>query len=73
MGTIDLTKLTGSELFEYYTSRNDEYASNLLTAYAQIKEGIFNMLEEAQKKGKRIAIDEEIPGVIDSPLTITIE
>lgn len=73
MGTIDLTKLTGSELFEYYTSKTDEYASTLFTAYDQIRSELFVLLEQAQKEGKRITIKEDIQGVNDSPLTITTE
>lgn len=65
--------LSGIELFELYLAEGGEYASVLQQAYLELGDNLFSMLEECEKTGKRITINEDAEEVIDSPITITIE
>lgn len=69
----DLSKLTGSELFSYYTSQNNEYKGVLFTAYQEIGAELFTMLETAVKEGKKIILKDSLEDVDDPPITIYIE
>lgn len=69
----DLSKLSGHDLFEYYTSQRDNYAQILFQLHLQISDEIFKMLEEAEKESKKIAIKDSLQGVNDPPITIVIE
>lgn len=71
MSKLDLSKLTGRDLFEYYTSEGGEYASVLNQAFAEIDRDLFIMLVQCERTGKRITITEDMPRVIDSPITIS--
>lgn len=68
----DLSDFSGQELFEYYTSKGGEYAQTLNQAFVEIREELFEMLEQAEKQGKKIIITEDIDDVMDSPVTISI-
>ena len=65
--------LTGWQLFEYYTSQNDDYKGILFQAHLEIGDEIFKMLEQAEKQGKKIAIKENLNNVDDPPITVYIE
>lgn len=73
MATLDLSKFTGELLFEYYTSKQDDYAQTLGTAFMEVGDKLYGMLEQAQKTGKRITLKEDLQDVNDPPITVTIE
>lgn len=62
--------LSGSELFDYYTSEFTDYRQTLFLAHLQIGDKLFEMLEECEKTGKKIAIKEDPKGVIDPPVHV---
>lgn len=68
----ELLKLTGEQLFDYYTGIDDEYKSVLFQAHLEIGDKLFYMLEQAEKAGKKIVITEEDTETDDSPVTIEI-
>ena len=69
-----LLTLTGQELFDIYLSRHDEYSSILLTAYVEIREDLFPLLEKAERLGKKVTIIQDmVSGVFDPPITVTLE
>lgn len=70
---VNLSKLSGQDLFEYYTSKGGEYASALGQAYGELDKDLFVMLEECERTGKHIVIKEDMEDVIDSPVTISVE
>lgn len=69
----DLSQLTGEQLFDYYTGIEGEYKQTLFQAYTEIGNELFELLEKAEKEGKKVVIKEDIPDVNDSPVTVTIE
>lgn len=69
----DLSKLTGEELFGYYTSQGNKYRQVLFQVYLQIGDKLFKMLEKAEKEGKKIVIKESLQDVDDLPITTYIE
>ena len=69
----DLTKLSGEELFDYYTSQDSDYKAVLFQAHLEIGDKLFKMLEEAEKNGKKIAIKESMKDLNDPPITVYIE
>lgn len=73
MNKKELTELTGLQLFEYYTSQSNEYSNTLFTAQLELGEAIFPMLEQCERESKRVVITEDLQGVLDSPITITIQ
>ena len=69
-----LLTLTGQELFDIYLSRNDEYSSILLTAYVEIGDDLFPLLEKAERLGKKVTLIQDLDsGVFDTPITVTLE
>jgi len=68
----DLSKLNGKQLFDFYTSQNNDYKSILFQAHIEIGDGLFEMLEDAEKQGKKIAIKENRSNVDDPPITVFI-
>ncbi len=69
-----LLTLSGRELFDIYLSRNDEYSSVLLTAFVEIGDDLFPLLEKAERLGKKVTLIEDLSsGVFDPPKTITLE
>lgn len=73
MNKKELTELTGLQLFEYYTSQSNEYSNTLFMAQLELGEAIFPMLEKCERESKRVVITEDLQGVLDSPITITIQ
>jgi hypothetical protein len=69
----DLSKLSGEDLFDYYTSQNNDYKGVLFQAHIEIGDELFKMLEQAEKQGKKIAIKETLNDVDDPPITVYIE
>lgn len=71
---IDKSKMTGGQLFDYYTSVHEdrEYGSTLLTAHSEIGNKLFPMLEKCEREGKRIALQETMSGVLDPPLEVVL-
>ena len=67
-----LKTLTGKELFEYHTSLDNEYKGTLFQAFQELQEGLYPLLEKAEKEGKSIVINEDIEEAFDSPITISI-
>ena len=74
MSTIDLTKLSGRDLFEYYTSRGGEYAQVLGLAFMEKGHDLFAMLEECERSGsgKHIVITDDREDIIDPPITVSV-
>lgn len=59
--------MTGKELFEKYTKARDEYARTLLTIEVNIGDEIYPLLEQAEREGKKLEIDEsQLPTLWDS-------
>jgi len=57
----------GMHLFKYYTAKRDysgssedEYAQLLCTLFAHIKENLFDLLTEAEKTHKKLAVQDEM-------------
>lgn len=69
----DLSKLSGQQLFEYYTSQGGDYSQILFQSHIQIGNNLFSMLEIAEKEGKKIVIKEGFQDVDDSPISIYIK
>ncbi len=69
----ELLKLTGEQLFDYYTGIDGEYKSVLFQAHLEIGDKLFDMLEQAEREGKKIVIKDGETGIDDSPVTIEIE
>jgi hypothetical protein len=69
----NLSNLTGAQLFDFYTSQNNEYKQVLFTAHEQIGDDLFKMLETAEKGGKKIVLKDSLEDVNDPPITIYIE
>lgn len=67
-----LKTLSGKELFEYYTSLDNEYIGTLFQAFQEIGEELYPMLEKCEKEGKSIVINEDIEEAFDSPITVSI-
>lgn len=68
-----LLGLSGSELFDFYTSEFTDYRQTLFQAHLQIGDTLFAMLEECEKTGKKIAIIEVSKGVIDPPMSVVMK
>lgn len=74
----DLDKMTGQELFWFYMEHPDydrEYHQVLGTAFFQISEKLYSMLEKAHKSKKKIVL-KQLPGyknVNDPPFDVIIE
>lgn len=73
MSTPDLTKLSGRDLFEYYTSKGGEYAQVLGLAFMEKGHDLFAMLEECERTGKHIVVTDDRDDIIDPPVTVSIE
>ena len=58
--------MTGQQLFDKYTFKDDEYAQTLFTARMIVAddEVFFKNLEEAERLGKKIAIVELPEGLV---------
>lgn len=67
-----LLGLSGSELFDHYTSELTDYRQTLFQAHLQIGDRLFAMLEECEKTGRKIEIKETMTGVTDTPFDIVI-
>lgn len=58
--------MNGKQLFKKYTDSDNEYAQTLLTIYRNIGEDIYQLLENAEKEDKELAInDSALPQVWD--------
>ena len=69
-----LLTLSGAELFDVYLSRHDEYSSVLLTAFIEIGDDLFPLLEKAERLGQKVVIKQDLDsGILDAPMTVTIE
>jgi len=74
----DLDRMTGKELFQFYADHPDydpAYGQVLGTAFFQIGEKLFPMLEKAHRSGKKIAL-KQLPGyenVCDPPFDVVVE
>lgn len=73
MNKPDLSKLSGSDLFDYYTSQDNDYKAILFQAHIQIGDELYKLLEQAEKEGKKIAIREDLGDVNDPPITVYIK
>lgn len=62
-----LLKMTGQQLFDYYTDQAGEYGQILFTAHQMINDDIFPMLEKAEKENKKVAL-KTINGDVDDPI-----
>lgn len=69
----DLSKLSGEELFDYYTSKGGDYSQILFLAHLEISDRLFDKLKEAEKLGRKIAIKESISDIDDPPINVYIE
>lgn len=65
--------MTGQELFELYTSEESDYKQVLMTAHMAIGDDLYKMLEKAERKGKKIAINEVPQGMDDGPIVPFIQ
>lgn len=64
--------MKGQDLFEFYTSQDGPYSQVLFTAYREIGDDLFPMLEEAEEKGAKIILTHE-DGIDDAPITVKID
>lgn len=68
-----LLTLSGSELFDVYLSRHDDYSSVLLTARIEIGDALFPLLEKAERLGKKVTIFQDLDSdILDGTITVTI-
>jgi len=67
--------MNGEDLFFYYTGLSDEYSQVLNTAFMQIGEELFPLLEKCHKEGKKIVLvdDPVFEGVDDQPFIIEMK
>ena len=67
--------MNGEDLFFYYTGLSDEYSQVLNTAFMQIGEELFPLLEQCHKEGKKIVLvdDPVFEGVDDQPFIIEMK
>lgn len=69
----NLKTLSGSELFDFYLSKGDEYSGVVFDAFVRIREDLFPLLEEAVRSGKKIILTCDLStGVFDPPITVTV-
>lgn len=73
MNKIDLSKMSGTDLFEYYTSQSGEYKETLFQAHLEIGDKLFPMLEECEKTGKKITLKEDIKDALDTPISVIMK
>ncbi len=67
--------MTGRQLFELQTSVWGDYAQVLMTAYSLIGDKLYPMLEECERTGKKIVIQEmtDDPEINDPPIVVVIQ
>ena len=73
MKKIDLSKMSGDDLFEYYTSQPGEYKATLFQAHLEIGDKLFPMLEKCEKTGKKITLKEDVKDALDSPISVIMK
>jgi hypothetical protein len=67
--------MTGRQLFELQTSVWGDYAQVLMRAYSLIGDKLYPMLEECERTGKKIVIQEmtDDPEINDPPIVVVIQ
>ena len=70
-----MNTLKGEILFNIYISKMDDYSQTLRTAFMELDEDLFPMLEECEKTGKKIVLidDPEFEGCCDQPFSVQMQ
>lgn len=75
---VDTSRMSGRDLFEHYAfeGEDQEYRNAVLSAYMELKEELFPMLERCEREGKRIVLryDDTLQaaGALDCPFEVVI-
>lgn len=75
---VDTSRMSGRDLFEHYAYDGEdmEYRNTVLSAYMELKDDLFPILEQCEREGKRIMLRYnatlQAAGVIDCPFEIAI-
>ena len=75
---VDTSRMSGRDLFDHYAfvGEDQEYRNTVLSAYMELKEELFPMLEQCEREGKRIVLRYDAAlqdaGVLDCPFEIVI-
>lgn len=75
---IDTSRMSGDALFEHYAfdGEDQEYRNTVLSAYMELNDALFPMLEQCEREGKRIVLRYDAAlqdaGVLDCPFEVTI-
>lgn len=75
---IDTSRMSGRDLFEYYAFHGEdrEYRNTVLTAYMELNEQLFPMLEVCEREQKHILLQYDSflwsAGALDCPFEVIV-